>query len=99
MPFVSFTIAVDRFKNDECDFINVKAFKKLAEIVGEYVTKGMLVLVAGRLQIDKGRDDKWYTSVVANEVKFISKKERDTVESTPDPVKEAANDYEESVPF
>jgi single-strand DNA-binding protein len=52
-----FRIAVDRdFRNKETgeketDFINVVAWRRTAEFVSQYVTKGRLVAVDGRLQI------------------------------------------------
>jgi single-strand DNA-binding protein len=56
VPVVSFRIAVDRaFTNAqgerETDFINVVAWRKAAEFVANYLTKGRLVSVEGRLQI------------------------------------------------
>jgi single-strand DNA-binding protein len=54
-PMAQFTIAVDRhFKNAagerEADFIRCVAWRKLAEQVGQYCSKGRLVAVEGRLQ-------------------------------------------------
>lgn len=54
-PLAQFTLAVDRdFRNAagdrEADFINCVAWRKLAELVGQYCTKGRLVAVEGRLQ-------------------------------------------------
>lgn len=52
-----FGIAVDRYtKNQETgeketDFINVTTFRRSAEFVTQYLTKGRLVSVEGRLQI------------------------------------------------
>lgn len=52
----SFRIAVDRtFKNQqgerETDFINVVAWRQRAEFAANYLTKGRLIAVDGRLQI------------------------------------------------
>lgn len=52
-----FSIAVDRpFKNTETgeketDFIDIVAWRRTAEFVTQYLTKGRLVAVEGRLQI------------------------------------------------
>lgn len=54
---VNFAIAVDRHtKNaetgeNETDFIDIVAFRKTAEFVTQYLNKGRLVAVDGRLQI------------------------------------------------
>ncbi len=54
-PMAQFTLAVDRdFRNAagdrEADFINCVTWRKLAELVGQYCTRGRLVAVEGRLQ-------------------------------------------------
>ncbi|MEN6385231.1 MAG: single-stranded DNA-binding protein, partial [Phycisphaerales bacterium] len=51
----SFTIAVNRFGGgqgqNQADFIPIVAWQKLAEAVGNNLTKGRRVLVEGHLQI------------------------------------------------
>ena len=49
-----FTIAVDRdFNREETDFINCVAFKATAAFIESYFTKGDMILVAGRLQMQQ----------------------------------------------
>ncbi|MCD4785047.1 MAG: single-stranded DNA-binding protein [Candidatus Eremiobacteraeota bacterium] len=47
-----FGLAVNRVrsKNDETDFFNIVAWQKLAEICGQYLRKGKLVLIEGEIQ-------------------------------------------------
>jgi single-strand DNA-binding protein len=47
-----FGLAVGRSfgKNDETDFFNIIAWQKLAEICGNYLKKGKLVLIEGEIQ-------------------------------------------------
>jgi len=53
-----FSIAVDRpMKKDETDFFNCKAFGKTAEFVGQYLGKGRLVSVSGRMESRKYEKD------------------------------------------
>jgi len=77
----TFTIAVDRsFRNRngerETDFIRIVTFSKLAEICGQYLSKGRLVSVSGRIQTgsyDAQDGTKRYTTdVVADEVDFLT---------------------------
>lgn len=51
-PVANFTLAVDRkfSKNDETDFIPCVAWRRLAEICNEFLHKGKLVAIEGRLQ-------------------------------------------------
>lgn len=67
IPVARFAIAVNRIrrksgeaedgqgagggKNQDVDFINIVAWRRLAEICGEYLKKGSPVAVEGRLQI------------------------------------------------
>lgn len=81
-PVASFTLAVDRpFKdqqgNRETDFIDVVAWRKLAEQVSQYMTKGRMVAVEGRLQIrsyetQDGQKRK-VAEVVADGVRFLDR--------------------------
>ncbi len=54
-PVANFSLAIDRkfSKNDETDFIPVVAWRRLAEICKEYLHKGKLVAIEGRLQTRK----------------------------------------------
>ncbi len=79
-PVATFTLAVDRpFRRAqgerEADFIPIVAWRKLGETVSQYVGKGRLVAVEGRLQVRKyetkdgapGRA----TEVIASAVRFL----------------------------
>ena len=47
-----FTLAVNRMKKDEADFINCVAFNKTAETIANYLVKGRKIAIAGRIQTD-----------------------------------------------
>ncbi|HCY6567411.1 TPA: single-stranded DNA-binding protein [Staphylococcus aureus] len=79
----TFTIAVNRtFTNAqgerEADFINVVVFKKQAENVERYLSKGSLAGVDGRLQTrsyeNKDGQRVFVTEVVADSVQFLEPK-------------------------
>lgn len=80
----SFTLAVDRnYKNaqgeKEADFIPCVVFRQLAELCANYLAKGRLAAVEGRLQVRsfEGQDGqrRWVTEVVGENVRFLSPKE------------------------
>ncbi|EGW38998.1 single-stranded DNA-binding protein [Desulfosporosinus sp. OT] len=80
----NFTLAVDRkFKNaqgeKETDFIPCVVFRQLAELCANYLAKGKLASVDGRIQIrtynDKDGQKRWVTEVVAEDVHFLSPKD------------------------
>lgn len=82
---VKFTIAVkrprlDKTKPQEADFINCVCFGKRSESIANYVCKGHLFGVTGRLQInkyvDKEGQNRWSTDVIIEDFEFLqSKKE------------------------
>lgn len=80
----TFTLAVDRnFKNSngerDTDFIPCVVYRQLAELCSEYLSKGKLASVDGRMQVRsfEGQDSqrRWVTEVIAENVQFLSPKE------------------------
>jgi single-strand DNA-binding protein len=72
-------------KKELTEWHRVVAFRKLAEICGEYLAKGRQVYVEGRLQTRKWEDTKnpgvtrYTTEIVANDVQFLgSRDQRDS---------------------
>ena len=96
-----FTVAVDRrFKNKngekEADFIPVVVFGKPAEFVAEYVKKGNMVSVAGRIttgSYEKEGRKIYTTEITADEVNSIgSKKDNQQADTNIDTVVQLNND-------
>ncbi|MFA6170110.1 MAG: single-stranded DNA-binding protein [Candidatus Margulisiibacteriota bacterium] len=104
-----FAIAVNRIKKaggdegeastggQDVDFINIVAWRRLAEICGEFLKKGRPVAIEGRLQIRSyvGKDGqkKTMSEVVADNMQMLGRKS----DSPEGPVTKA--DPEEVVPF
>lgn len=78
----NFTIAVNRpFKNDgeqQADFINAVIWRKPAENLANYMSKGSMIGIDGRIQTRnfEGQDGKtvYITEVVADSVQFLETK-------------------------
>ena len=90
----TFTIATDRFGKEgekETTFIPIVAWRKQAENCANYLGKGSLAAVEGRINVrsyeDKEGKKRWVTEVVAEAVKFLSGK----VDSAPKESKAAAD--------
>lgn len=83
IPVTSFTLAVDRGygQDKQTDFLDIVAWRKTAEIVSQWFSKGMLVAVSGRLQTrtweDKQGNKRKAVEVVADEVFFAESKKSD----------------------
>lgn len=83
IPVAHFTLAINRIQGkgekSEADFINIVAWRRLAEICGEYLKKGRPVAIEGRLQIRSytGKDGQKRTAaeVVADNMQMLGKKE------------------------
>ncbi|WP_274365050.1 single-stranded DNA-binding protein [Paenibacillus thermotolerans] len=84
-----FTLAVDRgFSNQqgekEADFIPIVTWRQLAETVANYMRKGRLCAVEGRIQVrnyDNNEGKRVYvTEVVADNVRFLESANRDREE-------------------
>lgn len=108
----TFSIAVDRpFTNQqgerETDFINIVTWRKLAENCANYLKKGQMAAVVGRLQV-RSYDDREgirrkIAEVVANNVQFLERSGRDSESSQPgnfdDPKNEDLDISGDDVPF
>lgn len=87
----NFTLAVTRkFKDNngeyQSDFINCVAFKKTAELICEYIDKGDLLGIDGRIQTRnyEGQDGKkvYVTEVVVEQIHFLQAKKKENNNQT-----------------
>ena len=76
----TFTLAVDRpfSKEKETDFIPCVVWQKQAENCANYIGKGSLVAVSGRIQVRsyeaKDGGKRWVTEIIAEQVKFLDRR-------------------------
>ena len=76
----SFSLACSEKRGGEesTEWVNVVAWEKLAEIAGQYLTKGSLVFISGRMQTRKWQDKeggtRYTTEIVAREMKMLDSK-------------------------
>lgn len=91
LPYARFSLAVNRnFSNAQgerqTDFINIIVWRKQAENVCNYLDKGSLVSVEGRIQTgsydDKDGNKRYTTDVVADAVQFLESKSQSQNRST-----------------
>lgn len=82
LPFTRFSVAVNRtYSNQqgqkETDFINIVAWRKQAENICNYLDKGSLVSVDGRIQTgsyEKDGEKRYTFEVLADSVQFLESK-------------------------
>lgn len=79
----SFTLAVERpFQNNgqkEADFIPIVTWRQLAEVCANYLSKGRMTAIEGRIQVrnyDNNEGKRVYvTEVIADNVRFLERGE------------------------
>ena len=96
-----FSVAIsNRWKSKEgeareyTEWVTVEAWGRLGEVCQEYLKKGSLVFIEGRLKTDKYEDKgetKYYTKVVALAMQMLDRKPNDEPVMT---VEEEAPEYE-----
>ncbi len=86
----TFTMAVDRPKRGtekSADFIRITAWRRLGEICGQYLKKGKLIAIEGRLQFGSyDRDGQSVTTadVVADNMQMLDRGVPEDVTMVPD---------------
>ena len=78
LPMTKFRLAVSRPQAggaSATDLFDIVAWRRLAEICSEYLKKGQLTLVEGRIQIRSFEDQtgqrRWVTEVVARNMQML----------------------------
>lgn len=103
----SFSLATsEKFKGkngeweERTEWHNITLWGKLAEIAGEYLSKGKTIFVEGRLQTrkwqDKSGNDRYTTDIVCDKMQMLSPKgDRSGGESSSAPRNSGSSNYEE----
>jgi single-strand DNA-binding protein len=96
-----FTVAVNRrWRGNDgqiqeaTDWFNIEAWGRLGEICQEYLHKGSLVYIEGRLQTDRYEHEgeaRYFTKVIAQQMQRLDRREKED-----EPVLEAGEAIEES---
>jgi single-strand DNA-binding protein len=98
--YATFSVAVDRRwksaegeKRESTDWFFVNAWGKLADICLQYLTKGRLVFIEGRLQTDRWEDNKgethYRTTVIAQTLQLLDRRPEEP-ETAETPVEDLA---------
>lgn len=102
-----YTVAIDRYKKDETDFIPCVAFGKQGEFAQKYLAKGKKVFVSGRIQtgsyVNKNGTRIYTTEIVVDGQEFVESKGRqETPQEIPpksEGFMEIPDNIEDEVPF
>ena len=97
-PVVNFSLAVNETwkdksgtKQEKTEWINAVAYRKLAEVIGEYVKVGASLYISGKMTTEKYKakdgTDRYSTKIIVNEMQMLGSKSGD---STPEVVDKPA---------
>jgi single-strand DNA-binding protein len=85
MAILKFTVAVNRRKKGEADFINCLAFDKTAENIQAYFKKGSMIAIEGRIQTgsyeNKEGQKVYTTEVIVDAFHFTGEKKIEATET------------------
>ena len=111
-PVCSFRIAVGWKSKDKegAEWVSITAFGKLAEICGQYLTKGAQVFVSGRMKTDEYEKDgikRYSTKIVADRLQMLGgKSQGESAPQQQDPQRNAQGgqktsfeDMDSEIPF
>lgn len=104
----SLAVASNRKNEDgerEADFINIVVWKKQAENVKNYLSKGSKVVIDGHIQTRRYDDQnglrKYVTEVVAENVEFLDNKKQnsnvDSSKNSDEPFRQFASEHQEEL--
>lgn len=111
VPVSSFSLAVNKSWNDQegnrqqkTTWFRVSAWRKLAEITAEHLTKGRQVLVVGEMQdahawTDKEGKPQASLEVTAQTIRFLGSRPESETDETPQTEKSHPILEEEEIPF
>ncbi len=82
-PYTTFSVAVTRRwkgssgeQKEATDWFNIEAWGRLAEICNQYLSKGRLVFIEGRLHTDRYEQDgqtRYFTKVIASQMQILDR--------------------------
>jgi single-strand DNA-binding protein len=114
-PVVSFRMATsggrtnrEGQQEERTEWHQVVAWGKLAEICDQYLSKGRLVYIEGRIQTrqweDRDGNRRWTTEIIASQMQMLTPPSGETSRSTdseeiPPAPPEPAMDSEDDIPF
>ena len=90
----------DGEKQEKTEFSNCVAYKKLAEIIAEYLKKGSQIYVEGKLQTRKWEKDgvtRYTTEIIINEMTMLGGKQDQRADSNTEQAAKAAPTIKEPV--
>ena len=103
LPVCRFTVAVDRtYSKNQTDFINCIAWRKTAEFISSYFSKGQRIALTGSIQTgsytDKDGKTVYTTDINVGNVEFCERREKSDSDSN-NSVEAEEMPFDDDLPF
>jgi single-strand DNA-binding protein len=114
-PVVSFRIATSENwtnregeREERTEWHQIVAWGKLADICDQYLNKGKMVYIEGRIQTreweDRDGNRRWTTEIIANQMQMLSSRSEDSqrtesLSDIPPPPPEPTTESDDDIPF
>lgn len=96
----NFTLALNRYNNDEADFVDCVCWEKIAENTAQYCNKGSKVAVEGSIQtgsyVDRDGNNRKTVNVLCNRVEFINTNKSSNIPQVNNQQPQINNNYHNS---
>jgi len=99
----------DGNKQEKCEWVNITAYRKLAEIMAEYCKKGSQIYVSGKMATRKYTDkegiERYTTEIIASDMKMLGSRQGGAESNAPEqsnPKQHTGtgfDDMEDDIPF
>lgn len=94
-------------KQEKVEWHNITAYRKLAEIISQYVKKGALIYIEGKLQTRKWQDkegkDRYTTEIIADQMQMLGGKSEQQDNKEPAKKEQVApqknDNFDDDIPF
>jgi single-strand DNA-binding protein len=96
----NFTLALNRYNNDDADFVGCVCWEKIAENTAQYCNKGSKVAVEGSIQtgsyVDRDGNNRKTVNVLCNRVEFINTNKSSNIPQVNNQQPQINNNYHNS---
>lgn len=96
----NFTLALNRYNNDDADFVDCVCWEKIAENTAQYCNKGSKVAVEGSIQtgsyVDGYENNRKTVNVLCNRVEFINTNKSNNIPQVNNQPPQINNNYHNS---
>ena len=100
---ISLAVGWKTKEKEGTEWVRIVAFNRLAEIIGEYLTKGARIYVSGSLRTRKWQtqsgEDRYTTEIVASDMQMLDARGEQSGSAEPAQQSAPQSEFEDGIPF